>query len=1052
MATTRDYLGYLNDKIEIAPANSQEELLAAEAIEQIMDEHGLDVHLQEFDAPASGELPHRIMMLLLCLGVFLAGLQGTPASIVGIIVTAICLVLFVLYFLGSDVLGSIGPRARSQNVIGFHRAAGPRVAQGNRPIVIVAHYDTARESFLYSTPLARYQNLIKRLMPILVIVACVLGLLQGLGFIPSAARRVIWVLAIVSSLPLLLLGIEGIYTRFSGCTDGANDNKSGVAAMLGVLGMVRPMPDSADGYGRALDNIAPARESVAAPTNEPEPEFVDEQFEDMPVAAPAAQEASSMEEPYDEPAIDEPVAAEPAIDEPAATESVPVEEPAPPAPDEELPAIEAYDDVDRAAPYEEDFVEPSTEATPSDQADEAKEDEPTVETYDKPVSAAPANEMPLPDFLRPATSVAAEPVEAPKAMPVDPSKPEPLPQVVTERYEKVEGVRHGKDILSDLRVLPTSCEIVYIDPQLVSRSIRPQASEAQVDYDLADNGDAFGDGSYDELAKLDDLAEKPGFFARFKLSIGAFFARIRERFAQVRAKLAHRGDKVESTGVFEPVSEYDDAEVIDFAVVDESRTQESHPTDAKVPAVDEKFVEDEVVLDFAGQDDPFDYVPEAMEYEEHVSYVEPPAPEATLAPAAEAENTDKRTRTEVESTPMPEPESDASVDPASSLVPGITFENEPEPTEEEMAMRDTAGLDAEVAIDPDGSSPQIIEERPRPANVDDPSWGKSEYQPKGRNSFGRRVALYDLPDPSAASYDPFAEDMGSTASDIRPRENHQSAPSQQSYGATSVRPRNARQQGGQGRSDNQSMSSWLGISDDFDAKRDGRAIGSWDNFEDDGSSTHWKGGAARRAGLREPGSQYAQLLSYEDQQQQAPQQVPLQVPQQAPLQVPQQVGPEELRHAVLSMGDEALAAHDIWFVALGSSELDHAGMRSFLAENRPRIRGAFLVNLDSIGAGDLTTYMSEGLFANRRTDRRIERLVSSIAADLHIHLGRAKHDHGDTDATPAMRASVRAITVTGLSSDGVPAYSHTNEDVIESVDPAQVTDVAELVAELIRRA
>ena len=51
-----------------------------------------------------------------------------------------------------------------------------------------------------------------------------------------------------------------------------------------------------------------------------------------------------------------------------------------------------------------------------------------------------------------------------------------------------------------------------------------------------------------------------------------------------------------------------------------------------------------------------------------------------------------------------------------------------------------------------------------------------------------------------------------------------------------------------------------------------------------------------------------------------------------------------------------------------------------------------------------------------------------------------------------MRASVRAITVTGLSSDGVPAYSHTNEDVIESVDPAQVTDVAELVAELIRRA
>lgn len=57
MATTRDYLGYLTDKIDIAPANSQEELQAAEVIQGLMEEHGLETQIQEFDAPSAPALP-----------------------------------------------------------------------------------------------------------------------------------------------------------------------------------------------------------------------------------------------------------------------------------------------------------------------------------------------------------------------------------------------------------------------------------------------------------------------------------------------------------------------------------------------------------------------------------------------------------------------------------------------------------------------------------------------------------------------------------------------------------------------------------------------------------------------------------------------------------------------------------------------------------------------------------------------------------------------------------------------------------------------------------
>ena len=97
MATTRDYLGYLTDKIDIAPANSQEELQAAEVIQGLMEEHGLETQIQEFDAPSAPALPYYVLMVLLTLAVFVAGLQSGIPSIVGIIVAVLCVVFFVTH-------------------------------------------------------------------------------------------------------------------------------------------------------------------------------------------------------------------------------------------------------------------------------------------------------------------------------------------------------------------------------------------------------------------------------------------------------------------------------------------------------------------------------------------------------------------------------------------------------------------------------------------------------------------------------------------------------------------------------------------------------------------------------------------------------------------------------------------------------------------------------------------------------------------------------------------------------------------------------------------
>ena len=193
-----------------------------------------------------------------------------------------------------------------------------------------------------------------------------------------------------------------------------------------------------------------------------------------------------------------------------------------------------------------------------------------------------------------------------------------------------------------------------------------------------------------------------------------------------------------------------------------------------------------------------------------------------------------------------------------------------------------------------------------------------------------------------------------------------------------------------------------------------------------GNNRRWKGGATLRSDLRDDIVEEGEEL-------------------------PEEVR-EELTDTVLSMKDDELIAHDVWFVAVGGSTLGHAGIKEFLKEHRKDIRGAFLVNLDSIGAGDLALITSEGFADKRRTNRRIERLLSFIADDLHIPIRKAAHNWEDTDATDAMRRSVRSITVMGLDDGDNRALSQTPNDVIGAVDPGQVTQVTEMLTELIRRA
>lgn len=245
MSKTHEYLDYLEEQIGIAPANSQEELDAAQTISKVMQDHNVDPQLEEFSASTGSQTLVPIFTILMLVGLIMAGI-GSFVRIIGAIITIIFAVTLTLHHQGRISFDRVGPQCKSQNVVGLHQHTGPKVIKGNRPIVIVAHYDTPRVNpLIENKTTAAWYVLAKQASTYCIYISMIAALLQLFGFIPSIVRTIIWIVGIVAGLIPTALAIGDIATRFGDCTDGANDNKSSVAALLSIVNNVHPGTDRA---------------------------------------------------------------------------------------------------------------------------------------------------------------------------------------------------------------------------------------------------------------------------------------------------------------------------------------------------------------------------------------------------------------------------------------------------------------------------------------------------------------------------------------------------------------------------------------------------------------------------------------------------------------------------------------------------------------------------------------------------------------------------------------------------------------------------------------
>lgn len=1026
MANTQNYINHLLQNTGITPACSEEERLAAEDIAQIFRNHGFDPEVQEFNAPAPSRMAFAVTGILAFSGALLMGigggigLVGTPLAIVGA-------VLYVLERTGRPVISRLGKTGVSQNVIAYHKASGPLASPRNRPVVVVAHYDSPRAELLAREPYAPYRALIAKLLPIATIAPAAIAILRILP-LPGVLKVLLWIVAILVSLVALANAANIISNRFVlPYTSGSVCNKSSVAAMLGVM-----------------DNVAPYQGENEFPDDIPFDTYFGEQKRRAEEMARAAAEYAAAQQQNDYGNTIE-------YEEPAYTEDEYGQSVAPEG--EQGEAFDEQIDGFEGASADETLI---GVIAPESQVQDIPAEEPVADEF------------------------AAESAEEPAA--AEQAEPEP------KLYRNAAGnIRFGSDAIRALGMLPESCTLDYEEGEEPTFEPAPQPDPvvaAQPDEANAVETEADAETAIDPAAGLDVMAPAPApeeldnteddydaypqrvsyesdtdFSA--ELPVTTPHADIASAFSSIGASASHF-----FKGAFEKgkklVDDFEEkrAAAREAAAREAAAKQQAAEAERAAQEFEQNAAEQPVSVDVADattsfeapQPSPADVAGETATFEtqqpvdstvsfdatmtfekQGTAIAEPLSAPVEDEPAAPDTVEDQSVAEQVaadssEQEPEPvapeAPQADESR-PYSTQIFTMPAPSDPGATVANAAPSQAETVDALMAQISSQASPRPNMNVPDPASapapmpsasplasVPDPSMPSMQQA-----NVASRTSLFDLPDPSAQVNDPFATAQGPeptsapvvppmpVSSDVQPLETI-SAPA-----APAAKPQKRGLGGLFGRkkkNEQDSMSDWLGVEDDYDAKKSGRGIGSWDNFEDDGDG--WKGGATSSDGA----------------------------------------SAEDMLTAVASMGDDELLGHDIWFVATGASDCDGAGMKAFLAAHRDKLRGVFFINLESIGAGRLSVVTVEGEQQLLKGDRRIMNLVNKVCKSFHVDCGAFEMPYAKTDAYAALEASRRALTIAGADGPRL-ACAHTEDDLPYNVNPTNIATVSEVVTEVIRR-
>lgn len=237
---------------------------------------------------------------------------------------------------------------------------------------------------------------------------------------------------------------------------------------------------------------------------------------------------------------------------------------------------------------------------------------------------------------------------------------------------------------------------------------------------------------------------------------------------------------------------------------------------------------------------------------------------------------------------------------------------------------------------------------------------------------------------------------------------------------------------------------WLHVDDDFEARSVGRARGGWESFRedkydewsDDGwgdSDDGWQGGAFSRVQLGYVDMQSGEEPDFTDD------------PASEMTDKPSLTSEiEQIYHFRNPQFNT-----EIWFVAMGADGVGHDGARAFLNQHRDDLRGAIIVEIESLGAGTLAVASEEGRVRKVSASSRIKRFTRGATAATGIPVDSVSLAGTDSIASTMQKAGHQAMHLFGAE-DGHPALKGSPDDVLENVNEQILEEHVSFIYELLK--
>ncbi len=148
-------------------------------------------------------------------------------------------------------------------------------------------------------------------------------------------------------------------------------------------------------------------------------------------------------------------------------------------------------------------------------------------------------------------------------------------------------------------------------------------------------------------------------------------------------------------------------------------------------------------------------------------------------------------------------------------------------------------------------------------------------------------------------------------------------------------------------------------------------------------------------------------------------------------------------------GESPIEEADVWLVATGSHESWMGGMRQFLDEHKLDRHNTYLLNLEGVGAGKLHYLTREGMLHAMPSSKEMVAIASDLSGDYDMAPGVMRSV--PTEAHIPLMRELKAMTVMGLDTDGLPPHWNQISDRVTEVDERSIAAAVGFSETLLRR-